>query len=142
MTKQQCPYCHKLIDSGAYDAHVARHTRRRPDGQQTDYATLPEDERAQGDLDGVPSVYVHGRCGVATRMPEEIIRSYLQNPFLYSANTYCCGCATHVPHRECAWTETGEDLQSYFDGLRAAKTGRKGCLGVLLLLAAAVALLG
>lgn len=39
-----------------------------------DYATLPTGERHQGDLAGVPQVYVHLTCRTATRMPEEIIR--------------------------------------------------------------------
>lgn len=137
MMRIRCPFCHEYIETAAFPAHRAEHVRTRPDGQQTDYATLPEDEREQGDLTGVPSVYVHRRCGTATGMPEDIIRSYLKDPFLYGANaTFCCGCRTHVPHRECVWTETGEDLQSYFDALRAAKSGTKGCLSVLLLMGA------
>jgi hypothetical protein len=83
----------------------------------------------------VPRVYVHRKCGVATQMPEEIIRSYLQNPYLYSSDeTFCCGCNKHVPERECKWTETGENLQEYMDRLRAAKPEMrpKGCLAVIL----------
>jgi hypothetical protein len=54
----------------------------------------------------VPSVYVHRKCGVTTGMPEEIVRSYLRNPYMYLADaTFCCGCGTHVPFRECTWTE-------------------------------------
>ena len=55
-------------------------------------------------------------------MPEEIVRSYLKNPYLYLADsTFCCGCGRHVPFRECKWTETGENLQAYMDDLRAQK---------------------
>jgi hypothetical protein len=55
-------------------------------------------------------------------MPEEIIRSYLMNPYLSSADTtFCTGCGKHVPCRELRWLETGEDLQTYTDRLRAAK---------------------
>ena len=69
-------------------------------------------------------------------MPEEIIRSYLKNPYMYMADaTFCCGCGKHVPFRECKWTETGEDLQTYTDKLRAAKAEMKpkGCLAVIAL---------
>ena len=119
----------------AFPAHEARHRETRSDGQQTDYATLPDKEREQGDLAGVPQVYVHRKCGVATGMPEEIIRSYLKNPFMYMADsTFCCGCGKHVPFRECAWSETNEDLQSYTDKLRAAKPEMKpkGCMAAIL----------
>jgi TPR repeat protein len=122
----RCPFCHKDIDEGAYPAHRAEHIKARPDGQQTDYVTLPEEEREQGDLAGVPRVYIHRTCRAATGMPEEIIRSYLKNPYLYSADrTFCCGCGTHVPLRECVWRETNEDLQSYTDKLRAANPQMK-----------------
>jgi len=134
MAQVRCPYCHEYIDESAYPAHEARHVKARADGQQTDYATLPEEDRDQGDLAGVPKVYVHRKCGVATGMPEEIIRSYLANPYMYMADaTFCCGCGTHVPFRECVWTETGEDLQTYTDKLRASKPEMKpkGCLGAL-----------
>lgn len=137
MSQVRCPYCHGLIDNSAYAAHEAAHLKIRPDGQQTDYVTLPEEDQEQGDLDDVPQVYIHKKCGVATGMPEEIIRSYLKNPYLYLADaTFCCGCNKHVPFRECEWEETGEDLQTYTDKLRAAKPEMKpkGCLAALLLL--------
>ncbi len=143
MAQVRCPYCHEHIDEAAFPAHEARHLKTRPDGQQTDYATLPEEEREQGDLAGVPQVYVHSKCGVATGMPEEIIRSYLKNPYMYLADeTFCCGCGRHVPFRECAWVESGEDLQTYTDKLRAAKPEMKpkGCLAAAVL--AAVGLSG
>ncbi len=135
MAQVRCPYCHEFIDETALAAHEAEHRKTRPDGQQTEYATLPEEERAEGDLAGVPKVYVHRKCGVATGMPEEIIRSYLKNPYMYSADaTFCCGCGKHVPFSECNWTVTGEDLQSYTDKLRAAKPDMKskGCLAAIL----------
>jgi hypothetical protein len=120
MRQIRCPYCHAYIDERSYAAHEAKHRKTRRDGQQTDYVTLPEDEREQGDLDGVPQIYVHRRCGVETGMPEDIIRSYLKDPYLYSADqTFCCGCGKHVPIRQCSWVETDENLQHYFDRLRA-----------------------
>ena len=118
----RCPYCHQQIDRAAFDAHVADHRKLRPDGQHSEYVTLPPEQQEQGSLAGVPRWYVHRVCSAATGMPVEIIRSYLTNPYLYySDRTYCSGCKTHVPHRECVWKETGEDLQTYMDRLRAAK---------------------
>ncbi|VTR93868.1 Uncharacterized protein OS=Pirellula staleyi (strain ATCC 27377 / DSM 6068 / ICPB 4128) GN=Psta_0074 PE=4 SV=1 [Gemmata massiliana] len=134
MAQVRCPYCHEYIDRAEFAAHEAAHRKSRPDGQQTDYATLPEEEREDGDLEGVPQVYVHRKCGVATGMPEEIIRSYLKNPYMYMADaTFCCGCRKHVPFRDCNWVETGEDLQTYTDRLRAAKPDMKpkGCLAAI-----------
>ena len=132
----RCPYCHTLVGEERLAEHEARHVADRGDGQQEDYATLPPEDRADDSLDDVPQVYVHRKCGVATRMPEEIVRSYLVNPWLYSADaTFCCGCGTHVPFRQCVWSETGENLQKYMDRLRAAAPDKKpqGCLGMVLL---------
>ncbi|MBY0232388.1 MAG: hypothetical protein K2W96_24180 [Gemmataceae bacterium] len=142
MAAVRCPYCHEMVEERAFPAHEAAHRKAKPDGQQTDYVTLPPDQRAGGDLATAPRVYVHKKCGVGTRMPEEIVRSYLVNPYLYNADeTFCCGCNRHVPFRECVWTETGEDLQSYTDKLRAMKPEMKpkGCLGMGVVL---LALLG
>ena len=36
----------------------------------------------KGSLKVVPQAYRHPKCGVATKMPDEIVRSYLVNPFL------------------------------------------------------------
>jgi hypothetical protein len=137
MSQIPCPFCHEYIDSAEYSRHEAEHLKTRPDGQQNEYVTLPDEDRDQGDLTGVPQVYIHRKCGGATGMPEEIIRSYLKNPYLYSADaTFCCTCGRPVPLRECEWMETGEDLQTYTDKLRAAKPEMKpkGCLAMLLLL--------
>lgn len=126
MSKIRCPFCHDYIDEDDADEHYARHAKRRSDGQQTDYVTVPPTERYRGSLKGVPRTYVHEACGAGTGMPEEIIRSYLANPFLYSADaTFCTGCGDHVPMRECVWVETGEDLQTYTDRLRAKARQKK-----------------
>lgn len=121
MAEQRCPYCHDWIDSLEFSAHCEEHRRLRPDGQQNEYMTLPPEEREPGPLDGVPRVYRHWRCGRCTGMPEEIIRTYLKNPFTYMADrSFCTGCGTHVPCRELVWVETGENMQEYNDRLRAA----------------------
>jgi hypothetical protein len=121
MSEKRCPYCHEWIDSREYAAHCRAHQQLRPDGQYKDYVTLPSDERELGPLDGVPRVYRHNVCGRCTGMPEEIIRTYLKNPFIYfSDRSFCTGCGRHVPCRELVWVETGENMQEYNDRLRAA----------------------
>jgi hypothetical protein len=52
-------------------------------------------------------------------MPEEIIRSYLVNPFLYSGGSFCCGCNGYMPYAELFWEETGQCLADYFRELQA-----------------------
>ncbi len=117
----QCPYCHEMVATIAYPLHVQKHEKKREDGQQADYATLPEGQRTEGELEGVPRWYRHEACGTVTGMPEEIIRTYLENPFFYGSDTFCAGCRKHVHERECAWVETGENLHEYKLGLQAAK---------------------
>ncbi len=56
-----------------------------------EHITLPPDERLELDLTGVPRWYYHEKCGRTTGMPEEIIRSYLVNPFLYNGRTFLRG---------------------------------------------------
>lgn len=122
MQEIRCEFCHQQFEKSAYFAHRKQHLKLKNDGQQTDYATLPPEARGDDDLSGVPQIYLHRQCGSETGMPEEIIRSYLVNPYLYySDQTYCAGCAKHIPNRECVWTETGENLQTYMNRLRAAK---------------------
>src|SRR5690242_16437800 len=90
MSLSRCQYCHEWVESERYDAHCREHTRLRPDGQQNEYVTLPPEDRYQGSLEGVPRVYQHWRCGQRTGMPEEIIRTYLKNPFTYLVDrSYC-----------------------------------------------------
>jgi hypothetical protein len=59
-------------------------------------------------------------------MPEEIVRSYLANPFLYASRTFCRGCGAYVRHSELEWTETGEQLNFYFERLRRTYMRRYG----------------
>lgn len=118
-----CDYCHQYIPRAQMSAHVAEHLKLREDGQQTDYATLPPEERAsEKEIAGEPRWYMHTKCGAVTGMPEDIIQTYLANPWYYlSDRTFCTGCEKHVRQRECVWQETGENLQSHIDRLRAAK---------------------
>jgi len=116
--KRRCPFCHEWVDDETYARHQKEHTQLRPDGQMNEYITLPPEERTMDSLRGVPRVYCHDKCDACTEMPEEIIRSYLKNPFFYSDFTYCCGCRKHVPCRELTWVETGENMQAYNNRLR------------------------
>lgn len=127
----RCQYCHEHVPRSQYNQHVQQHLKVREDGQQTDYATLPPEQRGSSvDFATAPHWYRHLKCGEVTGMPEEIIQTYLANPWFYlSDKTFCTGCGKHVRQRECVWEETGENLQTYSDRLRAAKPGlRPGVL--------------
>jgi hypothetical protein len=115
----RCAFCHKLVFRPFYPGHRAKHTKRLPDGQMTDHITVHPTGRYQGSLAGIPRGYQHPRCRAVTGMPEEIIRSYLVNPFLYSGGSFCCGCNDYVSYEELFWVETGECLDDYFRNLQA-----------------------
>jgi hypothetical protein len=122
----RCPFCHKLVFRFWYASHEAKHTARLPDGQMKDHVTVHPKGRYPGSLRGVPQAYLHPRCGVVTRMPEEIIRSYLVNPFLYGGGSFCCGCNDYVPEEELFWHETGQSLAEYNRGLKEDYIRRHG----------------
>ena len=136
MNTKRCPYCHEHVPVSEFSSHCDAHEKLRADGQQEEYVTLPPESRSNQSLEDEPQVYVHKVCGGATGMPEEIVRSYLVNPYLYLADrTFCTGCGKHVPLRECMWVDTGEDLQTHIDRLRSQKPEcRPGLLMRLLIL--------
>lgn len=107
-----CPFCHTWLSTSIFDEHLASHTRLLPDGQQQDHVTVRPSERFAGDIAKEPRWYVHPRCGGVTGMPEDIIRSYLADPFLYNESSFCTGCGTYVPTVELYWQETNESLQA------------------------------
>jgi hypothetical protein len=113
----ECPFCHRQVPKAQYAAHEKQHTTLLPDGQMADHITVREEERFKGSLGAVPQVYEHKRCGAQTGMPEEIIRSYLANPFLYNDSSFCTGCNDYVSTKELFWTETGESLFQYNQNL-------------------------
>ncbi len=121
----QCPFCHKRVLRWFYGWHQRKHTERRPDGQMSEHVTRAPPQRYQGSLEGVPQAYRHDRCGVTTRMPEEIIRSYLVDPLLYNDGTFCCGCGTYVYSGYLTWVETGETVLDYMGRLRAEHLARE-----------------
>lgn len=119
MARLRCPFCHELISRRSYDQHIQQHTELRSDGQMQDHVTLPPEQRHEGSLEEIPSVYHHQRCGQCTKMPDEIIRSYLKNPFLYNNSTFCAGCGAYFHTQEFRWVDTGETLYDYNQNLQA-----------------------
>ena len=105
-----CPFCHTWCSNNVFDEHVASHTRQLKDGQMKDHVTVRPEERFAGDIAKEPRWYVHPKCGGVTGMPEEIIRSYMVDPFLYNESSFCTGCHTYVPTAELYWQETNESL--------------------------------
>lgn len=122
---KRCDMCHKFIPIQQYAAHRKSHDGVREDGQHNEYPTLPPEEQYRGSLDNVPKWYVHDQCGQTTGMPEEIIRTYLVNPYFYGYSSYCGGCQTHVSAKELKWTETGEYLMDYTRRLQAGNPNSK-----------------
>ena len=122
MIFKRCEFCHKYVFSLGFDAHVEKHLRLREDGQQTVYATLPEEQRrgVERAFRKAPRWYKHDVCGEVTGMPDEIIKTYLVDPWFYNHMTYCCGCENHVPESECYWTETGQNVADYKNELKMA----------------------
>jgi hypothetical protein len=120
-----CQFCHKNVPSWFYSFHVRSHTKKLADGQQSDHITAAPSTRYQGSLDGVPQSYHHPKCGGSTGMPEDIIRSYLVNPFMYNGKTFCTGCGKYVDDSELYWIETGQRMSEYRLELQASfRSGR------------------
>jgi hypothetical protein len=126
----RCRICGEWLFEPACADHYARHKAAKPelrfDGQRNEEPSLPPEERYQGSLDGVPRAYLHSRCGVATGMPEYMIRSYLADPFRHADGTFCCGCNDYVSAGELSWITTGQNLAEYFAQLRKAHADGKG----------------
>jgi hypothetical protein len=116
---KECPFCHRNILALLYPIHRMTHMRLKADGQMTDHITMRQEARFAGPLDNVPMVYEHSACGGHTRMPEEIIRSYLANPFLYGGESFCCGCGKYIPVTDLFWVETRQCLADYNRELKA-----------------------
>ena len=115
----RCPFCHRWVLTLLLDRHTTKHIKRGNTGQQESHITVPPDARYEGSLDQIPQAYHHPKCGASTGMPEQIIRSYLVNPFLYNDFTFCCGCANYVHSSELYWHETGQSLFDYNQQLQA-----------------------
>lgn len=121
----ECPFCHKSVFRWFYSWHESKHTARQPDGQMNEHVTLAPENRYEGSLDEIPQTYRHEACGVATGMPEDIIRSYLVNPLTYNDSSFCCGCGDYIISSQLIWTETGETVMSYMGALRCDYVQKK-----------------
>jgi len=111
--RTRCPDCHLYVLTDHYRQHIRTHDGTLPDGQNTLYSTLPPEERYQGSLTNIPTIYWHPGCDGQTVMPEDIIRSYLTNPWFYSQRSFCSGCRQHVSTRNLYWVNTKESLYDY-----------------------------
>jgi hypothetical protein len=112
MDHKLCPFCHTWCSENIFQAHLDSHMKLALDGQMKDHVTVRPEERFAGDIAKEPKWYVHPKCGGVTGMPEEIIRSYITDPFLYNESSFCTGCHTYVPTSELYWQETNESLQA------------------------------
>jgi hypothetical protein len=110
MQHKLCPFCHAWCSENIFEQHLASHMQKLADGQMKDHVTVRPEERFAGDIAKEPRWYIHPKCGGVTGMPEEIIRSYMVDPFLYNESSFCTGCQTYVPTAELYWQETNESL--------------------------------
>ncbi|MBX7104297.1 MAG: hypothetical protein K1X57_09450 [Gemmataceae bacterium] len=90
-----------------------------PEKRQELFPKLPPHQRYQGSLEGVPRVYFNAKFNAATQMPEDVIRSYLADPYMYNDWVWCTGMDDNARQADLVWVETGEPLNVYFDKLRA-----------------------
>ena len=113
-----CPYCDRNVLYFLYSVHIVKHAtvqaRRTKDGR----VVLPGDERYAGSLHGVPRLYRHPACGSWSNLAEDVIRSYLVNPFLHGDRWGCRGCKRFVPTAELYFAQTGECVFAYMQRLR------------------------
>lgn len=80
---------------------------KKEDGQYERYPTLEDRESVDMSKIKVPPwrrTYVHNKCGVATKIGEDIAKTYEANPKFYS-HTFCVGCKEHRPVGEFKWDD-------------------------------------
>lgn len=88
------------------------HRNLKPNGQQSDYVVLAEEERAKGFVRPVRRTYTHLKCGDTTTMGQTLAETYARDPNFYSG-TFCCNCRAHFPvgaDGEFVWTGTQEKV--------------------------------
>src|SRR5438093_4340016 len=66
-----------------------------------------------------PRVYKHKKCGAKVRMSDDVVLTYLDDPFYYNEFTHCPRCGGDVPRSQCVWVETGQRMDEYFEDLQA-----------------------
>jgi len=90
----------------------------------------------------IPRVYVHDKCGTSTRVSDDIIETYLADPYFYSDGTTICAECGEVPDKDCRWEETGQPVDEYMRQLQATKGttyhGVRWGIWVLLIVAGAI----
>lgn len=122
----RCRFCHQWVTFRRIREHEHAHMQRGPDGQQESHLTVPPENRFRGSLEGIPIHYRHQKCGQTTTMPEDIVRSYLANPFLYDDTSFCSGCGDYVHIGTLQWLDTGETLLVHDRRLKAEYLKRYG----------------
>jgi hypothetical protein len=115
-----CPFCHKKVLRFFYAGYRAKHTAPLPDGQMKDHITVHSTGRYKGSLSGIPQVYRHPKCGVATKMPDGDYPQLSREPVPVRGGSFCCGCNDYVPEGELFWTETGQNMAEYNQDLKEA----------------------
>ncbi len=92
---------------------IDEHTREidPASGMQKDYIVLCEEERKLGFVRPYRNSYRHLQCGTVTTMGRALSETYARDPKFYSG-TFCCGCRTHFPLDQFAWTVDGQMVGS------------------------------
>ena len=94
--------------------------------------------------DVIPRAYVHEKCGTSTRVSDDIVETYLADPYFYSDGTTICAECGEVPDKDCRWEETGQPVDEYMRQLQAKKgtayhAVRWGIWGLLMVAGAIIA---
>lgn len=88
------------------DPHDLRLYERENGEQNEVYLVLSEEERAKGFIRPYRNSYIHGYCGVLTRMNQAISETYARDPKFYGL-TWCMSCKKHLPVSEFTWDKDG-----------------------------------
>jgi hypothetical protein len=104
------------------DDRPRRRARSRDDDDGEDERPRRKSRRAKPEdeiPEDTPRVYKHKKCGCKVRMSDDVILTYLDDPFYYTEFTHCPRCGGDVPRRECVWVETRQRMDEYFEDLQA-----------------------
>lgn len=93
------------------DPRLTHGADTEPVAQADVYLVLSDAERAKGFVRPLRTSYVHGKCGVVTRMSTDIAETYARQPGFYGS-TYCVGCRMHLPVDEFTWDKDGQQVGS------------------------------
>ena len=106
---------------------MAKSKKRYDDEYDDDYDDEPrrpvkknkKSKRAVSLPPGTPTVYYHSKCDEETVMPDDVIATYLEDPWTYDETTQCAHCGKAVPLSKCYWVDNDERLLDYFEDLKA-----------------------